>query len=123
MSTNDGTIDTLQYYSVGVGADPAGHGLAINGGLQDNGQSILRPGDTVMGSNFGGDGGDTLTDPADGDDIAQEYVYLAVNVTQNCAVNDGAWVDDMSKITSFDVAPPDNETAASVPRRAVHHGV
>jgi hypothetical protein len=112
-STNDGTIDTLQYYSVGVGKDPAGHGLAVNGGLQDNGQSMLRAGDTVMGSNFGGDGGDTLTDPANGCNIAQEYVYLAVNVTQNCAVNDGSWVDDPSKITSYDVAPPDNETGAA----------
>jgi hypothetical protein len=112
-STNDGTIDTLEYYSVGIGTDPSGRGLAINGGLQDNGQSILRPGDTVMGSDFGGDGGDTLTDPADGCNIAQEYVYLAVNVTQNCAVNDGSWVNDPSKITSYDVAPPDNETGAA----------
>ncbi|SDM68355.1 glycosyl hydrolase [Actinacidiphila guanduensis] len=112
-STNDGTIDTLQYYSVGVGRDPSGHGLAVGGGLQDNGQSVLRSGDKVMGSNFGGDGGDTLTDPADGCDIAQEYVYLAVNVTQNCAVNDGSWVDDPSKATSYDVAPPDNETGAA----------
>jgi hypothetical protein len=115
VSTNDGTIDTLQYYSVGVGRDPAsyGHGLAVNGGLQDNGQSILRPHDKVMGSNFGGDGGDTLTDPANGCNIAQEYVYLAVNVTQNCAVNNGAWVDDPSKVTSYNVAPPDNETGAA----------
>lgn len=113
VSTNDGTIDTLQYYSVGIGRDPASHGLAVNGGLQDNGQSILRPGDKVMGSNFGGDGGDTLTDPANGCNIAQEYVYLAVNVTQNCAVNNGAWVDDPSKISSYDVAPPDNETGAA----------
>jgi hypothetical protein len=112
-STSDGTIDTLQYYSVGVGRDPSGHGLAVNGGLQDNGQSILRPGDTVMGSNFGGDGGDTLTDPANGCDIAQEYVYLAVNVTQNCAVNDGAWNDDPAKATSYDVAPPDNATGSA----------
>jgi hypothetical protein len=112
-STNDGTIDTLQYYSVGVGRDPSGHGLAVGGGLQDNGQSVLRSGDKVMGSNFGGDGGDTLTDPADGCDIAQEYVYLAVNVTQNCAVNDGSWVDDPSKATSYDAAPPDNETGAA----------
>ncbi|MBM9507672.1 glycosyl hydrolase [Actinacidiphila acididurans] len=110
-STNDGTIDTLQYYSVGIGKDPAGRGVAVNGGLQDNGQSILRAGDTVMGSNFGGDGGDTLTDPANGCNIAQEYVYLAVNVTQNCAVNDGSWVTDPSKITSYDVAPPDNATS------------
>ncbi|NUS14144.1 MAG: glycosyl hydrolase [Streptomyces sp.] len=112
-STNDGTIDTLQYYSVGVGKDPAGRGLAVNGGLQDNGQSILRAGDKVMGSNFGGDGGDTLTDPANGCNIAQEYIYLAVNVTQNCAVNDGAWVTDPTKSTSYDVAPPDNETGAA----------
>ncbi|WP_441250896.1 WD40/YVTN/BNR-like repeat-containing protein [Kitasatospora sp. McL0602] len=107
-SLNDGTIDTLQYYSVGIGKDPAGHGVAVNGGLQDNGQSILRPRDRVMGSNFGGDGGDTLTDPANGCNIAQEYVYLAVNVTQNCGVNDGSWLTDPSKATSFAVAPPDN---------------
>ncbi|GAA2139019.1 exo-alpha-sialidase [Kitasatospora kazusensis] len=107
-SLNDGTIDALQYYSVGIGKDPSGHGVAVNGGLQDNGQSILRPHDKVMGSNFGGDGGDTLTDPANGCDIAQEYVYLAINVTQNCGVNDGSWVTDPSKATSFSVAPPDN---------------
>jgi hypothetical protein len=109
--TNDGTIDTLQYYSVGVGKDPSGRGVAVTGGLQDNGQSMLRSGDRVMGSNFGGDGGDTLTDPADGCDIVQEYVYLEVNVTQNCAVNDGAWVDDPAKATSYNVAPPDNATS------------
>ncbi|MET7702520.1 glycosyl hydrolase [Streptomyces sp. NPDC005485] len=107
---NDGTMDALQYYSVGVGADPAGRGLAITGGLQDNGQSMLRPGDRVMGSNFGGDGGDSLADPANGCNIAQEYVYLAVSVTNNCAVNDGSWVTDPSKATSWSVAPPDSAT-------------
>jgi hypothetical protein len=109
-STNDGTIDTLQYYSVGVGKDPSGRGVAINGGLQDNGQSMLRTGDAVMGSNFGGDGGDTLTNPANGCDIVQEYVYLSVNVTRNCAVNDGSWINDPSKASSVNVAPPDNST-------------
>jgi hypothetical protein len=109
-SLNDGTMDVLQYYSVGVGNDPAGRGVAITGGLQDNGQSELRPGDRVMGSNFGGDGGDTITDPANGCNIAQEYVYLAVSVTNNCAVNDGSWVTDPSKATSYSVAPPDNAT-------------
>ncbi|MEV6941962.1 glycosyl hydrolase [Streptomyces sp. NPDC051172] len=109
-SLNDGTMDALQYYSVGVGADPAGRGLAITGGLQDNGQSELRAGDRVMGSNFGGDGGDTITDPANGCNIAQEYVYLAVSVTNNCAVNDGSWVADPSKATTYSVAPPDNAT-------------
>ncbi|MEU0853850.1 glycosyl hydrolase [Streptomyces griseofuscus] len=109
-SLNDGTIDALEYYSVGIGKDLANGGVSVTGGLQDNGQSILRGKDTVMGSNFGGDGGDTLTDPANGCDIAQEYVYLAVQVTQNCAVNDGSWVNDPSRITSYSVAPPDNAT-------------
>ncbi|MER6124237.1 glycosyl hydrolase [Streptomyces sp. NPDC001795] len=109
-SLNDGTMDALQYYSVGVGIDQASRGLSVSGGLQDNGQSILRPGDRVMGSNFGGDGGDTIVDPANGCNIAAEYVYLAVSVTQNCAVNDGSWTTDPSKATTYSVAPPDNAT-------------
>lgn len=109
-SLNDGTIDTLQYYSVGVGKDPDHRGVTVTGGLQDNGQSVLRPHDRVMGSNFGGDGGDTLTDPADGCNIAQEYVYLAIQVTQNCAVNDGSWTTDPAKATSYSIAPADNAT-------------
>ncbi|WP_412543385.1 glycosyl hydrolase [Longispora sp. K20-0274] len=107
-SLNDGTIDTLQYYSVGVGKDLKTGGMAVSGGLQDNGQSIKRGKDMVMGSNFGGDGGDTLVDPNNGCNIAAEYVYLAISVTQNCAVNNGSWTVDPSKATSFGVAPPDN---------------
>ncbi|MFD0277706.1 glycosyl hydrolase [Kitasatospora sp. NPDC127111] len=111
-SLNDGTIDTLQYYSVGVGKDPAdrsGKGVIVSGGLQDNGQSILRAHDKVMGSNFGGDGADTLVDPGNGCDIAEEYVYLDMWVTQNCAVNNGDWTKDPSKATSYEVAPPDKD--------------
>ena len=55
------------------GADKQNGGLVVSGGLQDNGGSILRGvrpnganSDTKMGSNFGGDGGDALADPADG---------------------------------------------------------
>jgi hypothetical protein len=112
VSLNDGTMDTLQYYSVGVGRDQ-GRGVAISGGLQDNGQSIKRPGDRVMGSNFGGDGGDTIVDPKNGCNIAQEYVYLAMQVTNNCAVNNGSWMNDPSKATSRDIAPPDSKTGAA----------
>ncbi|WP_426513954.1 glycosyl hydrolase [Dactylosporangium sp. McL0621] len=110
VSQNDGSMDVLQYYSVGVGADRQGHnaGVAISGGLQDNGESILRPGDRVMGSNFGGDGGDTIVDPNNGCNIAAEYVYLALSVTNNCAVNDGSWTTDPSKVSSRNIAPPDN---------------
>ncbi|WP_030273863.1 hypothetical protein [Streptomyces sp. NRRL B-24484] len=107
-SLNDGTIDTLQYYSVGVGTDPAGHGVVVSGGLQDNGESVLRARDRVMGSDFGGDGADTLVDPRNGCNIAEEYVYLAIAVTQNCAVNDGSWTTDPTKATSWSVAPPDS---------------
>ncbi|HKT02943.1 MAG TPA: glycosyl hydrolase [Rugosimonospora sp.] len=107
VSLNDGTMDALQYYAVGVGFD-SNRGVAISGGLQDNGQSILRPGDRVMGSNFGGDGGDTIVDPGNGCNIAQEYVYLDMWVTNNCAVNNGAWVTDPTKKTSREVAPPDS---------------
>ncbi|MFF0388130.1 glycosyl hydrolase [Kitasatospora sp. NPDC004615] len=111
-SLADGTIDTLQYYSVGIGKDPAdrsGKGVIVSGGLQDNGESILRAGDKVMGSNFGGDGADTLVDPNNGCNIAEEYVYLDMWVTQNCAVNNGAALDDPSKATSYEVAPPDKK--------------
>ncbi|MFJ3305904.1 glycosyl hydrolase [Streptomyces sp. NPDC086549] len=110
-SLNDGTIDTLQYYSVGIGKDLTYGGVSVTGGLQDNGQSVLRGNDTVMGSNFGGDGADTLTDPANGCNIAEEYVYLAVQITQNCAVNDGSWTTDPSKVTSYNVAPADSATS------------
>ncbi|MFD8084563.1 glycosyl hydrolase [Kitasatospora sp. NPDC059722] len=115
-SLADGTIDTLQYYSVGVGKDPAdrtGKGVIVSGGLQDNGESILRAHDKVMGSNFGGDGADTLVDPANGCNIAQEYVYLDMWVTQNCAVNDGSGNSDPSKATSYEVAPPDKATSSA----------
>src|SRR5205814_9637243 len=111
-SLNDGTIDALQYYSVGVGRDGHG-GVAISGGLQDNGQSVKRPGDRVMGSNFGGDGGDTFVDPSNGCNIAQEYVFLAIWVTNNCAVNDGSWVTDPTKATSRAAAPPATATSAA----------
>jgi hypothetical protein len=114
-SLNDGTMDVLQYYSVGVGNDRQGHayGPAVSGGLQDNGQSILRPGDKAMGSNFGGDGGDTLVDPNNGCNIVSEYVYLAMSVTNNCAVNDGSWTTDPSKVSSRDIAPPDNDLGSA----------
>ncbi|MFD9633207.1 WD40/YVTN/BNR-like repeat-containing protein [Streptomyces violascens] len=109
QSLNDGTMDTLQYYSVGVGKDLTYGGVSVTGGLQDNGQSILRGRDKVMGSNFGGDGGDTIADPANGCNIAEEYVYLDMWVTQNCGVNDGSWTTDPTKATEYEVAPPDKD--------------
>jgi photosystem II stability/assembly factor-like uncharacterized protein len=84
-------IRTLQYYAVSVGRVPGG--VAVSGGLQDNGGSLLLPedltGSGMMGSPFGGDGGDVLVDPDNGCNIVQEYVFLAAQVTNNCARSDG----------------------------------
>src|SRR5207247_9625716 len=58
-------LRTLKYYSVGVGKVPGG--VAVAGGLQDNGGSLLRPEDRTgsgkMGPPLGGDGGDLNVDP------------------------------------------------------------
>ena len=118
-SLNDGTMDALQYYYVGVGklADNgsrpdlgSGDPVLVSGGLQDNGGSLLRPGAGKMVSNFGGDGGDVLVDPNNGCNIVQEYVYLTMEVTQTCA-NPGpghpnAFLDP-NDATTFNIAPPD----------------
>ena len=118
QSLNDGTIDALQYYAVGIGnangsnpRTPAGTGVIVSGGLQDNGGSIYRIGGAKMSSNFGGDGGDVLVDPNDGCNIVQEYVVLAMRVTQTCAnpdpaTNPNAFLD-LAQSTTFSIAPPD----------------
>ena len=119
-SLNDGTIDALQYYGIGIGktttesdARPdlgTGDPVLVSGGMQDNGGSLLRPGAGKMVSNFGGDGGDVLVDPNNGCNIVQEYVYLSMSVTQTCA-NPGpdhpnAFLD-LSQSTTFRIGPPD----------------
>ena len=120
VSLNDGTIDALQYYAVGIGKTTAesnarpdlssGGNVLVSGGLQDNGGSLVRPGAAKMVSNFGGDGGDVLVDPNNGCNIVQEYVALAMRVTQTCA-NPGpdrpnAFLD-LAQSTTYSIAPPD----------------
>ncbi|MCW2962918.1 MAG: glycosyl hydrolase [Actinomycetia bacterium] len=132
-SLNDGSIDALQYYAVGIGkinhtahtasgqtvdentlpvvGTSAPGGVLVSGGLQDNGGSLLRPGASTMVSNFGGDGGDVLVDPNDGCNIVQEYVVLSMSVTQTCAhpdpsVHPDAFLD-LSQSTTFKIGPPD----------------
>lgn len=127
QSLNDGTMDALQYYALGVGLantsnlrTPDGSGSAIvSGGLQDNGGSLYRIGSSngKMSSNFGGDGGDVLVDPNDGCNIVQEYVYLSMEVTQTCADptgHPGAFLDK-SKATTYDIAPPDINARFTAP--------
>ena len=118
VSLNDGSINALQYYYVGVGrlqADDAqrpdlgkGDSVLVSGGLQDNGGSLLRPGADKMVSNYGGDGGDVLVDPNDGCNIVQEYVYMSLRMTRTCAnpKSTAAWYD-LAQATTVKIAPPD----------------
>jgi photosystem II stability/assembly factor-like uncharacterized protein len=106
-------LRTLQYYSVGTGyvdtdgdhdvdaADKA-HGVAVAGGLQDNGGSLLLPGAATMVSPFGGDGGDIIVDPANGCRILDEYVFLTLWMTTTCGATDGSF----SAVKDVSVADP-----------------
>jgi hypothetical protein len=59
-----------------------------------------------MGSHFGGDGGDGAADPRNGCNQLQEYVYLAVKVTNNCATNPGATSEATATSWSLDPGDP-----------------
>ena len=97
-------LRTLQYYSVGVGRVPGG--VAVSGGLQDNGTSILLPEDATgnMGSNAGGDGVKIIVDPDNGCNILTGYVDLNIWLTQNCGRSDGT-TSAFRDITPGDPSP------------------
>jgi len=119
-----GTLRTLQYYGLGVGTLTGG-GVAVWGGMQDNGVSLLAPtgstytytypGTTTpvveqlnrageMSEPFGGDGGIQLVNPSNGCQTVGEYVYLAMSLTNNCGYTANA-DGTPSAITS--IAPSD----------------
>ncbi len=108
-------LRTLQYYSVGVGRVPGG--VAVAGGLQDNGGSLLLPEDLTgtgkMGSPFGGDGGDIIVDPDDGCKILDEYVFLELWLTETCGRSDGA----PGAIRDVSIVDPEPAVHGAVPRR------
>jgi hypothetical protein len=83
-------LHSLQYYFAEPGRSKRGGGVAIWGGLQDNGTSLLLPGSSTMVSPFGGDGGDVLVDPRDADRAAVEYVDMSIAVTTNGGRSSGA---------------------------------
>ena len=83
------TLHTLQYYYAGIGRAPGG-GDDIWGGMQDNGVGLLSPGATAMVSPFGGDGGDVIINPGNGDQAVNEYVYLSMASTVNGGRSDGS---------------------------------
>jgi hypothetical protein len=84
------TLRTLQYYYAGAGKVAGGD--AIWGGLQDNGESLILPSLATMVSPFGGDGGDTLVDPDNGDRAVVEYVGLDMALTTTGGRSDGSIV-------------------------------
>jgi hypothetical protein len=130
--SHNASLRSLQYYAASVGTDKTYGGVVLSGGLQDNGGSILRgvrpdgtttdPGDAVaypaykgfpgsttettgvMGSNFGGDGGDVIVDPRDGCRIVQEYVFLSMRKTTNCGESEGVTSSTVD-IAPLDAAP------------------
>ncbi|NHA70094.1 WD40/YVTN/BNR-like repeat-containing protein [Phycicoccus flavus] len=123
VAMNDGTNSALQYYSVSVGKDTEHGGMVVSGGLQDNGVSNLfhvnPDGSNAdpagrMGSNFGGDGADGFADPRQGCNQIQEYVYLSLYVTNNCAQNPGATSEATATSRSLDPGDPNPRFIAPV---------
>ncbi len=83
------TLHTLQYYYAGIGRAPGGGGDDIWGGLQDNGVSLLTPRAADMVQPFGGDGGDVIINPKNGDQAVNEYVDLSMASTVDGGRSDG----------------------------------
>jgi hypothetical protein len=83
------TLHNLQYYYAGVGRAPKSGGDYIWGGLQDNGVSLLKPNAARMVSPFGGDGGDVIVNPANGNQAVNEYVDLSMASTVNGGRSNG----------------------------------
>ena len=106
------TLRTLQYYGAGVGpaVDPEnpeiGSGDMVWGGMQDNGVSLLAPGLSTMVSPFGGDGGQQLVDPADGDKTIAEYVGLDMWKTTVGGYAPADLPSDLSSINAWEEITP-----------------
>lgn len=81
-------LHTLQYFYVGAGHDPQG-GTALWGGLQDNGNTVVRGNSHNVIQAFAGDGGDVIVDPENADRVAMEYTYGDVSVTTAGGRSDG----------------------------------
>jgi hypothetical protein len=79
-------LGTLQYYYADSGKDPTSGATVFWGGLQDNGTSKLIEGPNRLhpleaSEPFGGDGGDTIVDTANANNVMTEYTSLTPAVT------------------------------------------
>ncbi|MCQ4084840.1 glycosyl hydrolase [Streptomyces sp. RB6PN25] len=81
-------LHTLQYFYIGAGHDPAG-GTALWGGLQDNGNTVVRGNSHNVIQAVAGDGGDVIVDPSNADRVALEYTYGDISVTTAGGRSDG----------------------------------
>lgn len=88
-------LGTLQYYDADSGVDPSTGKIVSWGGLQDNGTSKLIEGSDALhpieaSEPFGGDGGFTIVDSANADNVLTEYTDLSPAIS-----NDGGkhWRD------------------------------
>lgn len=82
------SLHTLQYYYAGIGKVQGGDD--VWGGLQDNGTSLKLPGRSQMVGPMGGDGGDIIVDPNNGEKAVGEYVGLNMYSTTNAGRSDGS---------------------------------
>ncbi|MGZ6694979.1 MAG: WD40/YVTN/BNR-like repeat-containing protein [Solirubrobacteraceae bacterium] len=94
-SSLNARLGTLQYYYADSGARPSDGKLTYYGGLQDNGTSKLTPGSSKYtpleaSEPFGGDGGDTLVDPKNSDNVITEYTGLDMATSTDGGRN---WID------------------------------
>ena len=67
------TLHNLQYYDARAGK-AGGQAIAVWGGLQDNGSSVMTAGSGQMVEPAGGDGFDVIVDPQNANRMAGEYV-------------------------------------------------
>jgi hypothetical protein len=117
---HNATLRSLQYYSVGVGTVAADSvkgntaGVAVWGGLQDNGQSLQLPGTNEMVSPFGGDGTDTIVNPANGCEVVEAYVYLSMVKSRNCGYSKGGATQDTRDDDMVQITPPSTAGARFV---------
>ena len=97
------SLRSLQYYYAGSANAPAGNGHGagelVYGGMQDNGVSLLAPGRATMGSPFGGDGGDIIADPANGDRAVVEYTSLDMWRTSNSGYSPKGTIQAFTEMT------------------------
>ncbi|HKN80643.1 MAG TPA: glycosyl hydrolase [Actinomycetota bacterium] len=105
-------LRTLQYYGAGAGITPEepgnpaiDPGVMVWGGMQDNGVSLLAPGLDEMVSPEGGDGGQQLVNPDNGDESIGEYVGLDMWLTTNGGYSPAEPPFDLGPLVYHEITP------------------